>query len=281
MSYLLVAAVLPIFVLCFFVYKKDPHEEPGKLLAKIFALGFFSSIPVLIVEILLGKIFPTSDVSSFILIFINTFIAIALVEEGFKWIITMVVGYRSKDFDEIYDIVVYSVFASLGFACIENILYVLTRGIGNAILRAILSVPGHACFGIIMGYFFAQAKIGSINKNEGIYKKNIILSLLIPTICHTLYDAFLLYTQYNILGILLFFMFDITMVVLCFIIVNKISKIQQSIDKSVQTGVITTSNTGQVVYNDSVVKDEINFCPVCGSPAKDYNYCSECGFKIR
>ncbi|MBQ9018893.1 MAG: PrsW family intramembrane metalloprotease [Bacilli bacterium] len=282
MSLLIVAAVLPVFVLCFFVYKKDPHHEPGNLLVKIFTLGFFSAIPVFVVEIFLGKVFPTKEVSNFILIFINTFISVALVEEGFKWIVTTFIGYKGKEFDEIYDIIVYATFASLGFACIENILYVISHGFLNALLRALTSIPGHACFGIIMGYFLAQAKIGTINKNVKIFQKNILLSLFIPTIFHTLYDAFLLYTSYNLLGILLFFVFDIFMVVLCFITINKMSKIQYNLDKNLNTGVISTDKTGQLVFSNPIsINKEINYCPICGSPVKDYIYCSKCGFKIR
>lgn len=280
MNYLLIAAVLPIVVLCFFVYKKDPHHEPGGLLAKIFALGFFSAFPIVIVELLLNKFFPTEGVSNFILIFINVFISIALVEEGFKWIVTMFFGYKNKEFDEIYDIIVYAVFASLGFACIENILYVFGHGLGNAVLRALLSIPGHMSFGVIMGYFLAQAKVGSINKNEGIFKKNIILSILLPAVAHTLYDALLFYTTYNYFSILYFFVFDITMVVLCILTVNKTSKIQQNLDKNLNTGVITNNN-GQLVYSTPTASNEIHYCPVCGSHVEGYNYCPRCGFKIK
>lgn len=282
MQYLLIAAVLPIYLLCLFVYKKDPHHEPGKLLAKIFIFGFISALPVFFVELLLGKLFPTEGVSSFILIFINVFIAVALVEEGFKWIVTMFFGYKNKEFDEVYDIIVYSVFASLGFACIENILYVFTNGIGNAILRAFFSVPGHMSFGIIMGYFLAQAKVGRINKNEGIFKKNIILSILVPTMAHTLYDALLFYTQYNLLSIVFFFMFDTAMVVICILTINRMSKIQQNLDNNLNTGVITTSSTGELLFTPlNSIKEDMHFCPLCGSNVDGCNYCSKCGFKIK
>lgn len=281
MQYLLVAAVLPIFILCFFVYKKDPHHEPGGLLAKIFALGFFSAIPILLLEILLEILFPTDDVSNFVLIFINVFISVALVEEGFKWLVTLFFGYRNKDFDEIYDIIVYAVFASLGFACIENILYVCTNGIGNAILRALLSVPGHMCFGVIMGYFLAQAKVGKINKNEGIYSKNMFLSILLPTLAHTAYDALLFYVEYNVLFIIVFFIFDIVMVVLCILTVNNMSKIQKNVDNSFNTGILKTTDAGELVFTPMSSNDEIHYCPVCGNNVDGCNYCAKCGFKIR
>ena len=279
MNYLLVAAVLPIVILCLFVYKKDPHHEPGGLLAKIFAFGFFSAIPIVIVEMVLDKLFPTEDVSSFILLFINIFISVALVEEGFKWMVTVLFGYRNKEFDEVYDIIVYAVFASLGFACIENILYVFTHGIGNAVLRAILSIPGHMSFGIIMGYFLAQAKVARINKHEGIYKKNMLLSILLPTIAHTLYDALLFYTQYNLFSILLFFIFDAGMVTICLLTVSKMSKIQRNLDTNLNTGVLRTTKDGQLIFTS--MSAAVHYCPVCGNSVDDCNYCSRCGFKIK
>ena len=86
MNILIAAAVLPVALLCAFIYKKDPNKEPKGLLAKLFIFGFFSAIPVIVVELLLGRLFPTSGLSSFLSMFINVFISIALVEEGFKWI---------------------------------------------------------------------------------------------------------------------------------------------------------------------------------------------------
>lgn len=282
MSYLLLLAILPVFLLCFFIYKKDANREPGKLLAKIFALGFFSAIPVVIGEMFLGKFFPTDGITNFLQIFVNVFISVALVEEGFKWLITKFVGYNNKEFDEVYDIIVYSVFASLGFACIENILYVIGGGVSTAILRALLSVPGHMCFGVIMGYFLSQAKVNQVNGNYSIYTRNILFSILFPTLAHTIYDAILFYTvaTSSILGILVFFVFDIIMVVLCFITVSKTSKIQKNISDNVSTGVISLDNNGILTYTTEV-KKKINYCPVCGHYVKEYNYCPGCGFKIK
>jgi RsiW-degrading membrane proteinase PrsW (M82 family) len=313
MELLLVAAILPIVALCSFVYKKDPNKEPKELLAKLFIFGFFSAIPVVIVELILGTIFPTSSASSFLQMFINVFVSVALVEEGFKWIISKKFGYDNKEFDEIYDIIVYTVFVSLGFACIENILYVLSNGLGNAIMRALTSIPGHTCFAIIMGYFFSKAKINEINKSD-LKNKNIILSIIAPTVAHTLYDAFLLYAsateQYSYLG--LFFISYIAMVVVCFITVNKVSKMQVNLNTSVQTGVIKLDDLGYVVpkaaptidkpvitntISNDVSNDvsgensnnsqpievttQVNFCPICGKPSNGHNFCSSCGYKLK
>lgn len=312
MNVLIAAAVLPVALLCGFIYKKDPNKEPKSLLAKLFIFGFFSSIPVIVVELILGKLFPTSGLSSFLSMFVNVFISVALVEEGFKWIITKKFGYDNKEFDEIYDIIVYAVFVSLGFACIENILYVLSNGLGNAIMRAITSIPGHTCFAVLMGYFFSKAKLNEINQNSTLKSRNMIFSILAPTIAHTLYDALIFYAvsveEYAYLG--LFIIGDIAMVVLCFIIVNKVSKMQVNLNTVVSTGVIKlddygyimpsqNTNTVPVITNTNLVNSsssneinntnssvststrQVNFCPVCGSPANGGNFCSTCGYKLK
>lgn len=279
MSILLATAIFPVVVLCYYIYVKDINKEPGSLLAKIFALGFFSAIPVVIVELFLGQFFHIES-GSFFTIFLSTFISVALVEEGFKWFITKLVGYNNKEFDEIYDIIVYAVFASLGFACIENILYVLSNGFGNAILRALISVPGHTCFAVLMGYFFSEAKIASMNQNRSIYGRNIVLSILVPTIAHTLFDAIIFYAASitSLFYVLIFFLFYICMVILCFKMVNDVSKIQRNITTKIEDGSIRNNGSGQIVFNSTV--SEIKYCPICGKGVEGCHYCPSCGFHL-
>lgn len=275
---LLIAAIFPVIVLCYFIYKRDVNKEPRNILAKLFILGFFSCIPILICELILGIIFPTST-SNFVTLFINVFMSVALVEEGFKWLITKKVGYNSDEFDEIYDIIVYSVFASLGFACVENILYVAGIGLSGAIMRAITAIPGHACFAVVMGYYFAKAKVSSINNNKKLYKKNMILSIIAPSLVHTAYDAFLF--EGSVTAVLLFLAFDIAMVVTCFIIVDKVSKIQRNVNNNIKSGTIVGDSSGHIHMNNESDTKEVNFCPVCGNHVKGLNFCSSCGFKLK
>ena len=277
---LFIAAILPVVALCYFIYAKDVNREPGALLAKVFAGGFFCAIPVIFVEFVLQVFFKVDGVTDIFIIFINVFIGIALVEELFKWVITRFIAYSDKAFDEVYDIIVYSVFASLGFACIENILYVVNYGLDVAFRRAIFAIPGHMCFGVIMGYFLAQAKLGESNGNKSLAIKNTIFSILAPTLAHTVYDSLLYATTYiNDVFYAIFLVFHIVMVVLCFIVVAKMSKMQQKINQNLQTGVIKIDNIGYIQYSGSQV--EPNYCPICGQPAKGFNYCNSCGFKLK
>lgn len=281
----LAMAVLPVALLALFIYLKDNNKEPFPLLAKIFLLGIVMAIPVVIVENFLGMFFDTDDISSFILIFIFVFLSVGLIEEGAKFIITKFIGYDDKEFDEIYDIIVYSAFASLGFACIENILYVFNYGLGVAITRALLSVPGHLCFGVLMGYFLAMAKINSINNNKGLYYRNIILSLLVPTLVHTMYDALIIYASniQSTIAFLLFIIFDVNMVIVCFITVSMVSKMQVGIKRNViqNNGGNNVGDNQSNIGNGQLIKQNITYCPICGKYTGEDVFCGRCGYKLK
>ena len=276
---LLYAAVAPVIALCYFIYKKDVNREPFRLLIMIFSAGFFSAIPVIVLELILGFFLNPAKYTNFVTIFISVFISVALVEEGFKWLVTKLLGYNNKEFDEVYDIIVYAVFASLGFACIENILYVFEYGLGNAFIRAILSVPGHTCFGVLMGYYFSKAKVASINRKHDMAFSNLILSLFVPTCMHTLFDTFIFCFEYYEMMVLVFLLFDISMVIFCFSMVRKISTIQQNLNVNVSSGVIV--NDGKYIQCHSDNPKDIHFCPVCGYSVHNCNFCPKCGFHIR
>ena len=95
----------------------------------------------------------------------------------------MIFIWRDKNFDEYFDGIVYACFISLGFACVENIMYVVVNGVGTGIVRAMLSVPAHFLFGILMGYFLSLAKFTPEKR-----KHYIFLGLLFAIVAHGLYD---------------------------------------------------------------------------------------------
>ena len=178
---LFILAILPIALICRYIYTKDSEKEPTSLLVGLFVSG----------------------ISSCLLVFIINIIGVALVEEGCKWLFAKAIGFNNKNFDQPYDIIVYTTFISLGFAALENILYVMSYGIEAAILRSITSIPGHASFGIVMGYYLLLAKLSLNNHNKKLYRKNILLSILIPIITHGIYDYFLFLGNIFLLLVLL------------------------------------------------------------------------------
>ena len=189
---LLILSVAPILIFAHMIYKRDFDKEPTSLLVKLFFCGVGSTFLTLIITFILTKIVPffgydTTNLSVIELI-PYVFLGVALIEEFSKWIFVYKLEYNDNEFNHLYDGIVYAAFVSLGFACFENILYVMQSGVMTAIVRAFLAIPGHLCDGIMMGYYLSMAKLAMCNGNKELSKKNLILSLLIPVLAHGLYD---------------------------------------------------------------------------------------------
>lgn len=192
MTYLLLSlalAVAPSLALGVFVYWKDKFDkEPFHLLVKCFFIGALTCIPAALAEVFLDEFFQPGQYGIPGL-FISTFLFIALIEEGVKFIGTHWFAYGKKAFDEPYDGITYAVMVSLGFATLENILYVLEGGLHVALLRMFTAVPAHVTFGIIMGYYLGLAKF---RNNSAWYK---FLGLAGATVLHGAYNFSLFSTE--------------------------------------------------------------------------------------
>ena len=89
--------------------------------------------------------------------------------------------------NEKFDGIVYAVFVSLGFAGVENVLYVMDGGIQTAVTRAITAIPAHAIFGITMGYYLGIAHM--YTELRGRY---LMRALVVPILLHGIYDFILM-----------------------------------------------------------------------------------------
>ncbi len=179
---LMLFAVAPVLVISFYIYIQDKYEkEPISLLILSFILGaILSIIIVTALYLLTGHLIPLTDEYSVWQQFIQAFVVVALSEEFSKYIIVKYVAQPREAFNEPYDGIIYAVMVSMGFACTENILYVLEGGYTTALLRAFTAVPAHATFGILMGYFMGKAKF---SKNRlGLNMTGLFLAVLISWI---------------------------------------------------------------------------------------------------
>ena len=114
----------------------------------------------------------------------NAYISAGLLEEFFKWFILFFAVSQHVEFNDHYDGIIYGASVSLGFATVENILYLLAHGVEFAIGRALLPVSAHALFGVLMGYYLGKAKFNT----SQLKSKWILLSILIPVLLHGTYD---------------------------------------------------------------------------------------------
>jgi RsiW-degrading membrane proteinase PrsW (M82 family) len=179
-------AVIPsVLLVCYFYRQDSIKPEPKGLIIKIFLLGIVSVVPVIFLESLVS-FFNLLFVSSPVMFnLVRAFVVAGLCEEFIKLCVVKKFAYNNVHFDEVMDGVVYAVVASLGFACMENILYVMGSDIQTAVLRAVTAVPAHAFDSGIMGYYIGKAKFAESKKQERIF---FCKGLAIAVFLHGLYD---------------------------------------------------------------------------------------------
>ncbi|WP_419886984.1 glutamic-type intramembrane protease PrsW [Neobacillus niacini] len=179
---ILLAGIAPGLALLSYFYLKDKYEpEPVSMVLNTFFYGALIIIPIAFFEYIL-KVENIVQYDSIYAIFSS-----GLIEEFFKWSILFFIAYKSSEFDEPFDGIVYGTSISLGFATAENILYLMNNGMEFALTRALLPVSSHALFGVIMGYYISKAKF-----SKGLKWPLFLLSLLIPALLHGIFNFLLL-----------------------------------------------------------------------------------------
>jgi RsiW-degrading membrane proteinase PrsW (M82 family) len=215
-------AVVPSLILAGYVYYKDILEkEPLTLLISLFIFGVVSTVPSMFLEHLFQSMYTTT--SDFISIYIHALFGVAVIEEGYKCLFTYLVAYKNKNFDHIYDGIVYSVFVSLGFATLENIIYVLKYGKSVALMRAIISVPAHAFYGVSLGYYMGKAKKASVRGHKSKALLFNVISVVLPILLHSIFD-FLLLAE-NMLLIKIFYVFVVLLYIIALLEIKSHSKV--------------------------------------------------------
>lgn len=191
--FILIPALLPVFLILRYVYMLDKKErEPLGFVLKVVIWGAVFSIPCAGVErFMYALISSFYDTATIEFAWMENTIGVALVEEFSKWFVFMALVWKNKNFDYRYDGIVYAVSASLGFAALENILYIVSYGTGVSIGRAIFAIPGHATFGVFMGFWLSRAKTFWLDGK--LFRMRIckLFSLAIPMLIHGFYDFLL------------------------------------------------------------------------------------------
>lgn len=187
---LFVIAVIPGIALTLAAYLTDRYDrEPISLLMKVFILGCLSVIPAAIVEnfLMSFNIFRWLLGPAY-----QAFIVAGLTEEFFKREVVLRTAFRSHAFDEKLDGIIYAAFSALGFATVENIIYVVFRFTTNphiGIYRGVFSVPAHMLFAVTMGYYLSLAKFSQKDITNRHYLRR---SWLIPAILHGTFNFILM-----------------------------------------------------------------------------------------
>lgn len=179
-------ALAPGAAIILFIYLKDKHErEPLGLLLLSFLYGGLSTIITLFISWPVNALILTKD-DDVVHQFYNAFLKVALIEEFSKFFFVRFILFYNKNFNEPFDGIVYAIMVSMGFATLENVLYVYQYGLTTGILRMFTAVPAHATFAILMGFFLGKAKF--THRKVLIYS---VTALLAASIFHGSYDYFL------------------------------------------------------------------------------------------
>jgi RsiW-degrading membrane proteinase PrsW (M82 family) len=188
----LLMAIAPSILLVWYFYKQDIQKpEPKHLVTKVFFLGILFTVPAIILEVLFAEIFGYVMRGTLLYDFIKAFVVAAFIEESIKLFVVNRFAYHHADFDEVMDGIVYTIMASLGFAGMENMIYVVESGLIIACVRAITAVPMHAVASGMMGYYIGKAKFSNNKAEENsLFSKGLWYAVLI----HGIYD-FLLFAS--------------------------------------------------------------------------------------
>jgi len=185
-----ILAILPSYIWLLFFLKKDKDPEPNLKALLVFFLGMVVTIPAAFLEFLFLKILETSNISGGLFIFLKYFLIIALIEEGFKYLIPRLAVFKSSVFDQPIDAPLYLMVSALGFAAVENILgtfnlnytyflepyfFLICRFLTATLLHAIAS----GMTGIFVAWGYYNFK-----------KKNLLISLgiILASLLHGIYN---------------------------------------------------------------------------------------------
>lgn len=214
----ILAAVVPALVLMYYVYRKDRVEkEPGDLLFKLFLFGALSTIPAMVLEIasqyLEVNILTQVSAGAATAAIVDATM-VGIIEEACKFAALKKLSWKSPSFNYTFDGVVYAVFVSLGFAALENVLYIFQFGMSVALMRAVLSIPAHMAFSVYMGVYYGRAKYCEKRNNGEGKMWNLLAGYLMAVTLHAVFDGTLMVN--SDLSVAIFFVFDVLMTIMVF-----------------------------------------------------------------
>ncbi|UPV98807.1 PrsW family intramembrane metalloprotease [Halorussus gelatinilyticus] len=191
-------SVVPAFGLAAYIWYADvTTSEPLTLLVGTFLLGVLFAGFAAIINTLAGAI-TLVPVVGMVLFF---YLVVAPVEETVKWLAIRLYAFRSDRFDAVIDGAVYGAMAGLGFATIENAIYI-TQSIsdvttigsqqiasaGQTAAVRLLAGPGHVIYSAFAGYYLGLAKFNRENAGPIVVK-----GLLIAAFIHATYNSLVTY----------------------------------------------------------------------------------------
>ena len=198
--FLVLLAVAPSLVLLAYFYLRDRYDrEPLGHLIAAYLLGAFAMFAAQGLGTTVAEMVPADwlHLGGEPARVFDAFVLTGLTEEGAKAVALFAAVYAWREFDEPFDGLIYGVAIALGFAALENLLYLSSRGTDIAWQRAIFAVPAHALFGGCMGYYAGRAKFASMGDGRATHISRfwrfVAFALGLPVFFHGAYDFALMH----------------------------------------------------------------------------------------
>lgn len=192
---IVMAGIMPAILLVAYICWRDrKHPEPvwWILYATMMGCGAAVISSFLCAGIELLPLWAFIPAGSTLHAWATAFLLAAVPEELGKWWFLTRIAKSNPHFDERMDSIVYAVCIGMGFAGLENVLYLFNAAedwMQLAAARSLLSVPGHFAFAVLMGYYY-----GKVHFARSKWKKVRLapMVLLAPVLAHGIYDGLLM-----------------------------------------------------------------------------------------
>jgi RsiW-degrading membrane proteinase PrsW (M82 family) len=211
-------ALLPAMLLMIWLYTRDRiHPEPKRAVYRVFLLGAAIVLPAGLLERVMLESGFNQHKGTFGGILITAFFVAGMVEEFLKAAIVERAAVQTGLIKAPLDSIIYSGACALGFATVENVLYVTSSGFSTALLRSVTAVPAHLMFGILMGVFFT---------NSMTHRHSRAWAYIVPALAHGVYDTFALSNTW--LGDVLLFIYLIILLEITLRSIDKVSHLPRT-----------------------------------------------------
>lgn len=199
---------LPPLVWLLFYLHEDRHPEPKHILFATFLAGIFSAFVAVFAEVILfaepiahflsnwdfpGGLFYRILPSFVAPLSLTFFLGVSLVEECAKYLAVRIVALDRPEFDEPVDAMIYMVTAGLGFAAIENVMFLVpvfeqnfAGGLGLTASRFLGANLLHGLSSAIVGYAIARHAFSPHRRHA------IAIGIAAATVLHTLFNRLII-----------------------------------------------------------------------------------------
>ena len=191
--------LLPALIWLWFWLKEDRrHPEPRSLLAFVFALGALAVIPAYLIERQLYQYFSFRlDDKTWLLAGVLIW---AAVEEALKLLMVYFAAFHHRDYDEPVDAMVYMITAAIGFAALENTLFIWSAMQESSVGLAFLLTGNFRFLGATLVHIVSSAALGGMlglafYRNRANKLAYFIWGLILAIVLHAIFNYFIIISE--------------------------------------------------------------------------------------